>query len=214
MQDMAEFVKNYPQLHYEKGQLILSAGETASSILVITSGFAKVVATDRLGNEQMLWIAGRLDIIPTEQLFSRTANLLFSYSALSPLDVYMVRKEEFLTFAAENSKVMHQIARGMSAHYDDLLHRLSSLTQASAREKLTYTLANIAERFSAADTVDLFTIGLHITHQDFASLIHASRETASIELKKLKDEAVIDYGHKKFVIHTSKLRKVIEAEIE
>lgn len=199
-------------MDFEKGQTIIEAGSAVDSIFVIAAGFAKVSATDRLGNEQMLWVAGRLDIVPTEQLFSTSAEMMFTYSALSPLTVYNVRKDEFLAFANTNLRVMQQIARGMSAHYDDLLYRLSSFTQASAREKLTYTLNNIAERFSSSEKVDLYDIGLEITHQDIAGMIHVSRETASIELKKLIDESVIDYDRTRFIIYTSHLQTVIDAE--
>lgn len=79
---------------------------------------------------------------------------------------------------------MQEIVRGMSGHYADLLYRLSSITQASAREKFLHTLKNITEWFSASAVVDFAKIGQDITHQDVARLIHATRETVSIELKK------------------------------
>lgn len=211
MQELAAFIKKYPKYHFEKDQVILSSGELSDAILVIAAGFAKVSATDGLGNEQMLWIAGRLDIVPSEQLFSKSATLMFSYSAISPLVAYKVKRSDFIAFANETPAVMREIARGMSGHYDDLLYRLSSMTQASAREKLVYTLHNIAERFSASEEIDLMAMGLILRHQDIAGLIHASRETASIELKKLKDEGVIYYDRNRFVIYLAQLRQILQA---
>lgn len=210
MQELSEFVKKYPVRSFDKDQVLLTAGENTEHILVISSGFAKVSATDRAGNEQMLWLAGRLDIIPSEQLLKKKAELAFSYTALSSLVAYEVKKADFIEFASATPKLMLEIARGMSGHYDDLLYRLSAITQASAREKLIHTLYNIAERFSANDEVNFVDIGLNITHQDFAGLIHASRETASIELKKLKDEKVIYYDRNSFVVYVDKLRAILE----
>jgi CRP-like cAMP-binding protein len=205
MQDLLEFVKQFPLSTFEKKQTILSPGEAINSIYIIISGFAKVSIIDRLGNEQVLWIAGRSDIVPTELFFQKTVKPAFLYSSLSQVKAYKVGKADFLSYAETAPMVMREIAYGMSNHYDDLMHRLSSITQASAREKLVYVLYNMAVRFSASDKVDLLELGLVLTHQDFASLIHATRETASIELKKLKDEGYIEYGDGRFVINTSRL---------
>ena len=210
MQELSAFIKNYPVASFDKDQTILSAGDTTDVLYVVSSGFVKVLSSDAVANEQLLWLAGRLDVVPSEQLFSNSAKLAFSYTALSPVIAYKINKKDFLEFANTTPVVMQEIARGMSGHYDDLLLRLSSVTQASAREKLLYTLQNITERFSASDEVNLPEIGLHITHQDLAGLIHASRETVSIELKKLKDEEVIYYDRSTFIVYVSKILDCIE----
>lgn len=210
MQELATFIKQYPVSRFDKDQVILSPGESSDVMYVISAGFVKVLSTDQSGNEQMLWLAGRLDIVPSEQLFSRAPKLMFEYIALSPVTAYKINKTDFLKFANDTPLVMQQIARGMSGHYDDLLLRLSSVTRASAREKILYTLQNITERFSASDEVDLPGIGLHITHQDIAGLIHATRETVSIEMKKLRDQGVIYYDRSSFIVYRQKLLDCID----
>ena len=58
--------------------------------------------------------------------------------------------------------------------------------------------------------VDFAEIGLDITHQYVSGLIHATRETVSIELKKLRDEGVVFYDRTSFVVYADKLDKIIE----
>ena len=210
MQDLFEFIKQYPVRSYDKGQTVFSSTEICSTALVISTGYAKVTTTDGSYNEQTLWIAGRSDVVPSEQLFSKNTKLVFSYTALSPMTVFQIPKVDFLKFIDENRLAMKEVARGMSGHYDDLMYRLSSVTQASAREKLVYTLHNLAERFSASEEVDLIDLGLDITHQDIAGLMHASRETASIELNKLRDEGAIHYDRHSFIVYRSKLRQILD----
>lgn len=82
MVDLASFVREYPVLSFVKGQTILSAGESVEYMPVISAGFAKILATDAQGAEQMLWIAGRLDVVPTEQFFRRKTTAMFSRSAV------------------------------------------------------------------------------------------------------------------------------------
>ncbi len=207
MQDLVDFIKQFPSAHYNKDQTILSADEQTNMLYIIASGFVKVSSIDSNGSEQVLWIAGRSDIVPSELLFYKTSRLGFFYTALSLTTVYMVDKTVFLEFAEANMAVMKEVARAMSNHYDDLLYRLSSIVQASARDKLLSTLNNLAERFSASESVDLYELGLHLTHQDIANLVGITRETTSIELKKFKNEGLLDYDRHHFIIHVDALQK-------
>jgi CRP-like cAMP-binding protein len=209
MQDLIAFLQEFPSATFGKHQVLLSAQDRTDTLYVITSGFVKISTIDTTGSEQLLWIAGRSDIVPSELLFYKERNLSFFYTALSEVIVQVVDKIAFLEFAEHSPLAMKEIARAMSLHYDDLLHRLNSLSQASAREKLIYALHNIATRFSAGSTVDFCEIGLDLTHQDIGSLIGVSRETASIELKKLKDEGFVDYDRVCFVVHRHNLEKLL-----
>lgn len=115
---------------------------------------------DRNGNEQLIWLATRYDIIPTESLFRKRGELQFSYTALTDLEVYAMPKQTFLEMCDNNHDVMREIAKSMSLHYDDLLVRLRSVEQSSIRDKLIYTLHYIANRFSGDAIVHFQDLGL------------------------------------------------------
>lgn len=179
----------------------MSEGDVSDTILAISSGFVKVTAIDETGNERLLWIAGRFDIVPTERLFSQSRPLQFFYTALSNGAAYSINKQQFLSYARTDLAVMTEIATSMSAHYDDLLNRIHSVEQTTVREKLMATLCYLAQRFSAERTVDLYALGLRITHQDLADMISSTRETTSLELQKLRRNNCIDYDPSKFVVY-------------
>jgi CRP/FNR family transcriptional regulator, cyclic AMP receptor protein len=199
-----DFIKQFPTQTYKKGETLLTEGQTASNLLAIRSGFIKVTSLDENGNERMLWIAGRYDIVPTEHLFSNHSPLNFFYTALSPVEIYKIPKDEFLTHAKSNLPLMTDIAASMSAHYDDLLVRINSIGQPNIHEKLVATLRYLAERFSANTIVDLYELGLPVTHQDLAEMIGSTRETTSIELKKLQTGGYIQYDRSHFIIYLEK----------
>jgi CRP/FNR family transcriptional regulator len=199
--DVVNFVKNYPVKHFTKGEVIISEGDISDTLFAIRSGYIKVTSLDDNGNERMLWIAGRYDIVPTERLFSLRSPLQFFYTALSDGDVYRISKADFLMKAKEDAGLMTEIATGMSGHYDDLLSRVNSVGQISIHDKLVATLRYVAERFSADQSVDLYELGLRLTHKDIAEMIGSTRETTTLELRKLQSAGVIEYDRTKFIVH-------------
>jgi CRP-like cAMP-binding protein len=202
--DVIKFVKNYPVKQFTKGEIIISEGDISDTLYAIRSGYIKVTSLDDSGNERMLWIAGRYDIVPTERLFSRHSPLQFFYTALSDGDVYKVNKADFLAKAKEDLGLMSEIATSMSSHYDDLLSRINSVGQISIHSKLVATLRYVAERFSADESVDLYQLGLRLTHKDIAEMIGSTRETTTLELRKLQQDGYIEYDRTKFIVHINK----------
>lgn len=207
--DLVEAIKQFPLRTFAKGEAILQAGQPADTLYAIRKGFAKVDSISSSGTQQLVWIASRYDIIPTESLFRPRGELHFYYSALTDLEVYIIPKKEFLVMCENDPAVMREIAMSMSAHYDDLLIRLRSVEQSSVREKLIYTLHYIATRFSGDSVVRLTDLGLHLSHQDIARMIGATRETTAIELKQLKDTGLVMYTRTEFTIYTDKLAALI-----
>lgn len=207
--DFVEVIKQFPLRSYQKGESILQAGQPADTLYAIRTGFAKIGSIGAGGTEQLIWIASRYDIIPTESLFSVRSQLHFYYSALTPLEAYEIPKRTFLEMCKTNTSLITEVARSMSGHYDDLLIRLRAVEQSSIREKLIYTLHYVATRFSGDAVVDLSEVGLFLTHQDISRMIGATRETTAIELKRLKDEMYIDYSRNKMIIFSDKLETLL-----
>jgi CRP/FNR family transcriptional regulator, cyclic AMP receptor protein len=203
-----DFIQDFPIQEFQKGDVLLSEGQQNNKLLALRSGFVKVTSLHESGSEKLLWIAGRYDIVPTEQLFSLTGNLHYFYTALSKGSLYEIDKISFLQYAKSNPSLMTEVARGMSSHYDDLMNRLDSVEQTTIRGKIIFTLCYLAERFSADNEVDLLELGLVLTQNDIASMVGSTRETISVELNLLKSHGAIMYDRNKFIINLQKLRKL------
>jgi CRP/FNR family transcriptional regulator len=204
--DIVDFVKQFPRREFKKGELVMSEGDISETLLAIVSGFISVTSVDDAGDERLLWIAGRYDIAPTERLFSRHSPLQFFYTALSDGIAYQINKADFLNYAKTDLTMMTEVAMNMSSHYDDLLARINTVEQTSIRGKLIATLHYLAQRFSADDTVDLYLLGLRLTHQDIAKMIGSTRETTSLELQRLQRDGYISYDRTRFIVHVSKCK--------
>lgn len=203
--DNIDFLKAFPLRPFNKGEVLLSEGDAAHTLLAIQTGYVKVSAIDDDGAQQLLWIAGRYDVVPAERMFSTRTNLRYFYTALSDGAAYHVDKQAFLDKASDSPTLMHEIARGMSQHYDELLERLQGAGHLTVRERLIAVLRYITQHFSSDTIVDLYELGLRLTHQDLADMIGTTRETASLTLAQLQRDRMIDYGRDHFTIHTEQL---------
>lgn len=205
--EIISYIKQFPLRTFRKGDILLSEGQPSKHLYALVGGYVKATSIQENGSEQLLWIEGRYDVVPTEHFFSLTKELSFFYTALSDGTYYEVDKAAFIAHAKQTPTLMSEIAMSMSAHYDDLMHRIDSVGQTSVRSKVIATLQYIAERFSADDQVDLYKIGLKLTHNDVAAMVASTRETISIELHLLMKEGYITYDRTKFIVHLSKLRE-------
>lgn len=207
--DVISFVQNFPLLDFRKGDVLLPEGQSNNHLFALRTGYVKVTSLHENGSEKLLWIAGRYDIVPTEQFFSINGRLRYFYTALSDGSMYDIDKPKFLEHAKINPTLMTEVATGMSTHYDDLMNRIDTVEQTTIRSKLIYTLCYVGERFSANNIVDLSELGLRLTQNDIAAMVGSTRETMSLELNYLKDHGAIEYSRSTLILNIEKLKALL-----
>lgn len=208
--DSVEYIRKFPIKTFKRKEVLLARGDQLTSLLAIRQGFVKVVSISDSGKESILWIAGRYDIIPLEQLFIRQAAARFFYIALTDGEYYDVDKLKLLADAQTDQSLMANIARGMSEHYDDLIHHLTAAEATSVRERIMRTLCYLANRFSADGRVDLYQQGFRLTHQELATTVGTTRETTSLELSKLRQAGLVDYSRTHFVVNVDAIKAQLD----
>lgn len=204
--EYVDYIKALPLKTFRKGEVLLQKGDMSDMLMAIRTGFVKVTSINNAGIERLIWIAGRYDFAPSENIFSKRGTTQFFYTALTDGTYYEVDKADFLDKAQEQPQLMTEIAKGLSNHYDDLLQRIDAIDAPSLTERLLLTILYLVERISAETSVDLVEHGLALTHADFANLIGSTRETTSLLLSNLRSEGCIDYSRSKFIVNTDKIR--------
>jgi len=199
--DAVDYIKGLPMQRFERGTVLIQKGDPLDFLMAIREGYVKVTSISDAGIERLLWIAGRYDFAPVEQLFSKHSTSRFFYTALTDGSYYQVNRADLIAHASHHPLLMMEIARGMSEHYDDFLQRVDAVDRLSVRERLLRTLCYLAQRFSAGEAVDLYTQGLRVTHQDLAAMIGSTRETTSATLGELRSDGFISYDQTHFIVH-------------
>lgn len=207
--DLVNYIKNFPLKDFHHGEVLVQKGDAGTHLMIIRDGFIKVSSISSNGMERLVWIAGRYDIAPTEQLFSKHGEMRFFYTALTDGSFYEIDKSALLKLADDQPTVMSEIAKGMASHYDDFLQRVDAVGTATVKERLTRTLCYLAERLSADSHVDLYEYGLKLSHHDLAAMVGSTRETTSLMLAELRKEKLIHYSRQKLTIYVDKLKAVL-----
>ncbi len=204
--DIVNYIQQFPVKEFKRGELLLQKDDPGIHLMAIREGFIKVTSISSAGIERLLWIAGRYDIAPTEQLFSKRSKVRFFYTALTDGFYYEVDKKEFLTIADKEPAVMSEIAKNMSLHYDDFLQRIDAVDSATVKERIMRTLCYLAERLDASSIVDLYSYGLRLSHKELSEMIGSSRETTSLMLAELRKDQLIEYNRQKLAVYVDKIK--------
>lgn len=207
--DIVNYIRQFPVKDFKRGELLLQKGDPTHNLMAIREGFIKVTSINTSGVERLVWIAGRYDIAPTEQLFSKRGSARFFYTALTDGSYFELNKEDLLKVANTEPTLMSEIARSMSLHYDDFLQRIDAVDTATVKERLMRTLCYLAERLGADANVDLYEHGLKLSHADLASMIGSTRETTSLMLAELRKEKMINYNRQRLVVSVDTMKTVL-----
>ncbi len=194
---------------FKRGQVIVYQGEASARVHIIRKGAVRVSTVLSNGNEVNIAIFGPGDYFPVSVAFNQTVMSLFDYQALTDIELEITNSEDFIKLLKNDNKALGDAAR----RYVGALMHINAIVQVSASEKLAHTLRYLQGRFGVK-TNNIFTkINIKLTQQDLASLANLSRETTSIELKKLKDSGVVVERAKYYSVNTKMLSKMVDQQV-
>lgn len=189
-----------------KNQIILYQGEAITNMHIVRSGIVRAYSILSNGNEVIVAMFGPSDYFPVGGLYGAAPASLFYYETMSDGHIESMTVPEFVEYlSGENDEMVRGSRRYMGA----LLH-VNALGQATAAEQLAHTLRYLVLRFGVPLPGRVFMrIDIKLTQQDIARLCNISRETASIELGKLKNKNIITERAKLYSVNMSLLNKFL-----
>jgi len=152
------------------------------------------------------------DIIPKCWAFSRTSKTLFEYRAFSDCELYVIRKEEFLSQLSDNPTFAYKmLSRTIRSLISANLH-IDVLEKPNVESKILYAFRCLCLLYGSHPLDKLVKIQIPFTQQEIADFSGLTRETTNIELNKLKKAGIVTYNHKYYSVDTEKLSAVIDDE--
>ena len=182
------FAKLKP-LRYKKGEIILRAGETPPGVLYLKRGFVRLYSISKQGEELTLIIFKSGDFFPIMWAINNTPNNYF-VEAATFCEICRAPRTEFLAFVKDNCDVLFELTSRMLVRFAGILSRMEYLVFGNAYAKVASILAICAERFGKGGQGGIL-IEVPLTHNDIASLVGVTRETASVEIKKIERKGLI-----------------------
>lgn len=200
---LEEFFLKGKKLIFKKGAIILRSDELPSGVYFLVSGFIKDSALSQDGQEFTLFIFKAHDVFPYNWAFNKIP-IDHSFTAMTDCVVLRQDREEFLRFIAAHSEVMGMLMGNILLRMRGVMQRLEYMAFGNARQKIASIMTILGERFGIKTSEGL-KITLPVSHKDVAELVGLTRETASIEIKKLEGARVVKRTSKFYLITNKRL---------
>lgn len=184
-----EFFQKYPHRSYPKNQIILFGGEPVKEVFYIASGQICQYDVSYRGDEIILNIFHEPAFFPMSIAINGGDNPYF-YKAEADSSLYVAPSQDVVTFLKANPDVLYNLLSRLYRGVDGVLGRVVGLMSGTARSRLIYELIIESRRFGEEAAANVFLLSLH--EKDLAARSGLSRETVSRELKKLKDQHLIE----------------------
>lgn len=210
---LEHFKKISPQYitrNYSSGSSILSHDETPTAAYVLLSGIVRTFNISEHGEEQTINFHTPGEFFPSSWIFDKTSACIYFYEAFNDAEICLMPKEK-LRESFESSKATRSLLTDyLTSSYTTSQFRVAALEQPKAQDKIVLSFYYLSQKFGQAQPDGGLKIAMRLTHRDIASLIGATRETASTELHKLKEMDILNYEHQQFYVNMNKLTQYIK----
>jgi CRP/FNR family transcriptional regulator len=172
------------RLTYKKGEFVIRPGELPSGVFYISHGLVKAYDITKYGEENLLIIRKKGDVLGlTWAITGERRNII--YATLAPTELFQITREQFINFLRDEPSAALPLVDMLVDMYRLHSERILNLEYRSVRERLISFLITTAKRFGKQGKHGI-VLDVPLRHQDIASSISATRETASRELAALE----------------------------
>ena len=193
-------------LYYKKGETILRPGDIPQGAFFLKKGYVRLYSICESGKELTLIIFKPEDFFPMMWTFNSSPNMYYLES-ITTVEVWRAPKDKFLQFVKSNPDALFELIGKILVRLGGLLNRMEYLAFGNASQKVASILMICAERFGEKQDNSAI-IHIPLTHKDVAMLVGMTRETVSIEIKKLERKGTISYKGRSIIVkNIRKLQK-------
>lgn len=193
------FFSQYKPLNYKKGQVILRPEDKIEYIYFIEKGFVKFYYLSPDGKELTFLIYNPGYIFPLLFTFLGNSITRYYFEAYTPVTLRRAPRETFTDLISTNTFLIFSLAQEVVVRWQELLSRMELLKLGNAFQNVAYIVGLCADQFGTRKGA-LVTIDLPLAHKDIASMVGLTRETVSLEMKKMEQMGVIEYKRNNITI--------------
>lgn len=198
---LTSFFGNYRLGQYKKGELLFRPGDDFSSVYFVKSGYVRLFLNDEDGKEITINAFKPIFYLSLHYALSGGENRYF-FEALTDVEMWKAPKQDVMNFIHGNNEVLCFLTERLLHVVDELMRHVEVAISGDAYSKVATLIISLAKS-SGKKLADSKEIELEFatTHRLIASLTGLSRETASIQIKKLEREGYINQSKSMLVIN-------------
>ncbi|MGE3539908.1 MAG: Crp/Fnr family transcriptional regulator [Candidatus Tectimicrobiota bacterium] len=194
-----------------KGETIFHAGTQADTVYLVTAGQAKLFKLSNDGKEVMLGFLRPPALFGLDAMFGEETYTM-SAQAMEDTWLCVCRQQEFITLLLANPHLSLQVLRALGKQWVDLSDQLTDLALRDVQGRVAGTLLRLCDAYGRA-TAHGYEFDFHLTHQDLAALVGASRVMVTSVLGTLRKAGCVEMErHHIRRLHPHRLQAVWEQD--
>lgn len=197
------FFAAYPVRKYARGQVLVLSGDEPDKVYQLLSGTVKQYDVTYRGDEIVLNRFRPPAFFPMSFALNGGVSQ-YIFEAETAIELRTCPSAAVVEFLRANPDVLLDLLSRVYRGTDALLERMAQLMSGSALSRLCLELVIEARR--AGTTEDKVSYTLHVSEKDLAARAGLTRETVSREIRKLKDQTLLEVGDGE--IHISDLEAI------
>ncbi len=204
---IAELFKSGTRLRYQKGEILLHAGDTPKGVYLIEQGYIKVYTIRNSGDLNLHVIYKPGEMFPLIWAYQGKYAPVY-YEAMDDVIVRRCARESFRSLVFGDPAVAKLMLEDLAGYHWVYANRIENLELARSYDRVIFRLITLAERVGAGNNAGEVVLQAPVTQQDIADSLNMIRETASREIEKLEKQGLVAYrDHRLVITDLAKLRQ-------
>lgn len=183
---------------FKKGEYIFFEGEAGNKFFIIKSGKVKLTKMIKNGDEQILNIFSKNDIIAEIVAFDK-GNYPASALTMTAAEVIVFAQSELENLILKHPSIGLKLLREMSGRLRRAQQNVRDLALKNSSARVAGLLIFLAEKYGT-NKKNQIVLDIALTQAELANMIGSSRETVSRVLGKFEAESLIQTSRKKIII--------------
>lgn len=203
------FFGKYTKMKFKKGEVIIRAEDAPQGVFYLKRGYVRQYMTGETGSMLMLHIFKPNAFFPMTWAVNDTQNIYY-FEAMTPVEVWRAPKEAVREFLHKHPEVVYNFASRLLLGVTGILKRLEQLIAEDAYTKTVLLLLYLSQNLGEKKDGKVM-LPIPVTHREISAWIGTTRETASLQVERLKRAGLIRYQHRMLVVPSlSALEKEIK----
>jgi CRP/FNR family cyclic AMP-dependent transcriptional regulator len=188
----------FTQVSFSRRHVIFEQGEPGRFVYLVKSGRVTIARSMADGADLTIAILGPNDLFGEEVAFHEVERSTFAICAEDSL-LCVANGRDVFGLITRHAPLAINIARYLGEQRDQALSVVEDLAFLKVPERLVRLLEKLAAEHGR-DVGDGMLIDITLTHAEIASLIGSTRETVSLQLKKMEHDGRIRVADRRIVL--------------
>lgn len=203
-----DLLKIAEEHYFSKSELIFRAGAESEYVYIHKTGQVKIYELSSQGKEVILWFCFPGEVFGLSEITRGHTRSVFA-QACTRSKVYLIKRIAFNKFLIQHPHAAMAIIDLLSSRLRGLSDMLSNLTSDDVTSRIIKLLIRMSMLYGEQKT-DMLCLNMHLTHQEIADMIGASRQTVSSIIGQLKRGGLLFMNNESIHIHKSALPEHIK----